>query len=142
MTRETRGSFAHTWHIRIGFRPSEDGQVVDQADEDIPVTYEEPYKQPADGMHPGARFDMLLAIASQDFMAWETQGPIADREHEHLGEGDRGVVMYRRLLEREIKKVESGLDPMGVVRDPGHSIIDTGLQESLAHMGRRRDSSR
>ena len=70
-------------------------------------------------------------------MAWETQGPIADRQREHLGDGDRGVVMYRRLLEREIAKVESGLDPMGVVRDPDHPIIDTGLQESLVHRGGR-----
>ena len=127
----------HTWHIRVGFRPSEDGQVVDQADEDIPVTYEEPYKQPANALYPVGRFDTRLSIASQDFMAWETQGPIADRQREHLGDGDRGVVMYRRLLEREIAKVESGLDPMGVVRDPDHPIIDTGLQESLVHRGGR-----
>jgi 5,5'-dehydrodivanillate O-demethylase len=51
-------------------------------------------------------------------MAWVTQGPIADRTRENLGSSDKGVAMYRRVLRREIKKMEQGQDPMGVVRDP------------------------
>jgi 5,5'-dehydrodivanillate O-demethylase oxygenase subunit len=46
-----------------------------------------------------------------------TQGPIADRTRENLGSSDKGVAMYRRVLRREIKKMEQGQDPMGVVRD-------------------------
>ncbi len=121
----------HTWHIRVAFSPSEDGKIVDQTDEEIPVKYDEPYKEPANALHPRTRFDMLREVASQDFMAWETQGPIADREHERLGTGDRGVVVFRQMLKREIEKVQNGQDPMGVVRDPHHEIIDTGLTQSL-----------
>lgn len=131
----------HTWHIRIEFTPSPDGAIVDQPDEEVPVTVEEPYKQPTGALHPEARFDMLLQVAAQDFMAWETQGPVADRTKERLASGDRGVVLFRELLRQEIEKVQRGLDPMNVIRDPDHGIISTNLDESLARMaalGRRR----
>ena len=45
-------------------------------------------------------------------------GPIADRANEHLGEGDRGVIMYRKLLREQILAVQEGRDPVGVNRDP------------------------
>jgi len=51
-------------------------------------------------------------------MAWETQGPIADRSREHLVGSDKGVVMFRNLLRLQIEKVKRGEDPMGVIRDP------------------------
>ena len=57
-------------------------------------------------------------FTSQDHMAWETQGPIADRAKEHLGEGDRGVIMFRKLLREQIQAVQAGQDPVGVNRDP------------------------
>jgi 5,5'-dehydrodivanillate O-demethylase len=64
-------------------------------------------------------------------MAWETQGPILDRTRERLAGSDRGVVMYREMLAREIKKVQQGVDPMNVFRDPNHAIIDTQIDKSL-----------
>jgi 5,5'-dehydrodivanillate O-demethylase len=57
-------------------------------------------------------------IDGQDMMAWVTQGTIADRSEEHLGASDKGVAMYRRVLKREMQKVQDGVDPMGVLRDP------------------------
>ena len=56
-------------------------------------------------------------IDGQDMMAWVTQGAVADRTREHLGSSDKGVALYRRVLKREMKKVQDGLDPMGLVRD-------------------------
>jgi 5,5'-dehydrodivanillate O-demethylase oxygenase subunit len=56
-------------------------------------------------------------FTSQDHMAWETQGPIADRAKEHLGEGDRGIIMFRKLLREQIQAVQAGQDPVGVNRD-------------------------
>jgi 5,5'-dehydrodivanillate O-demethylase len=61
---------------------------------------------------------ILDNVESQDIMAWVTQGPIADRTLEHLGASDQGIAMYRRVLDREISKVEQGLDPMATLRDP------------------------
>jgi hypothetical protein len=63
-------------------------------------------------------------------MAWETQGPIADRTVEHLSYSDRGISMFRKLTREQIARVQQGLDPMGVVRDPDHPMIDTNIDES------------
>ena len=57
-------------------------------------------------------------IDGQDMMAWITQGAIADRTAENLGASDQGIAIFRRVLRREIKKVEEGLDPIAVIRDP------------------------
>jgi 5,5'-dehydrodivanillate O-demethylase len=60
-------------------------------------------------------------VDGQDMMAWVTQGPIADRTRENLGSSDKGIATYRRVLRRELKKMEQGLDPMGVLRDPARN---------------------
>ena len=70
-------------------------------------------------------------------MAWETQGPIADRTREHLSYSDKGIALLRRVLRENIQKAQDGEDPKGVVRDPDHTIIDTNLDESLRLEGRR-----
>jgi 5,5'-dehydrodivanillate O-demethylase len=61
---------------------------------------------------------MLDSIHGQDIMAWVTQGAIADRSRESLGSTDRGITLYRRMLLRELKRMEDGHDPKNVVRDP------------------------
>jgi 5,5'-dehydrodivanillate O-demethylase oxygenase subunit len=99
-------------------------------DDHVAIEYVESYKQPAGVVHPNTRFRMDIVL-SQDHMAWETQGPIADRTDERLATSDRGIVLYRDMLKREIAKVHQGLDPMGTIRDPEHDIIDTNLAEAL-----------
>jgi 5,5'-dehydrodivanillate O-demethylase oxygenase subunit len=63
------------------------------------------------------RFLRLDAITGQDVMAWSSQGAITDRSRESLGDSDRGVILFRRLIEMQIKRVEDGLDPINVFRD-------------------------
>ncbi|MEE8517790.1 MAG: Rieske 2Fe-2S domain-containing protein [Dehalococcoidia bacterium] len=119
----------HTWHVVISFTPSPDGSVVE--DHEHPkVAYEPPYKDPPDALYPVARFQ-LDEVPKQDYMAWETQGRRTDRTKEHLSFGDRGVVLLRRTLSENIERVEQGLDPLGVIRDPDHPIIDTNLSAGL-----------
>jgi len=60
-------------------------------------------------------------VVNQDFVGWVGQGSVADRTLEHLGESDRGVIMLRRRLLEEARKVEQGLDPKGLVRDPAQN---------------------
>ena len=60
-----------------------------------------------------------------------------DRERERLATSDRGIIMLREMMQREIAKVQKGLEPIGVVRDPGHVMIDTNLKRSL-ELARRR----
>jgi len=98
----------HTQVYRVNFIPSN----IDRSpiDEDPPYEYR-PLKSPEGEYY-------MDVVSAQDSMAWETQGPITDRTQEHLGAGDRGIVMFRRLLKEQIEIVKNGGDPMGVIRDP------------------------
>jgi 5,5'-dehydrodivanillate O-demethylase len=118
----------HTAHIHVMFEPTPGGSLVDDA-EDPPVEYLAPYKNPPDRLHPDTVYDNRSVLA-QDHMAWETQGPIADRTIEHLSYSDRGVHLFRRVTREQIERVQKGLDPIGVVRDSKHSMIDTNIDES------------
>jgi 5,5'-dehydrodivanillate O-demethylase len=62
-------------------------------------------------------------VDGQDIMAWVTQGEIADRTRETLGNADRGIVLYRRLLLEQIEHIRAGRDPLGVIRDPAKNQL-------------------
>jgi 5,5'-dehydrodivanillate O-demethylase len=126
----------HTKVYFVRFFPNENGEIVEN--DEPPVEYIQPYKNPPDALHPYTRFRMD-AVQAQDHMAWETQGPICDRTRERLSSADRGIVMLRETMMREMKKVRQGADPMGVVRDPARNpLIDTHLLESIAQIGENR----
>jgi 5,5'-dehydrodivanillate O-demethylase len=95
------------YHLR--FRPTKDGSIPSQP-EDPPAEFL--------GTRNEAGEFHLEDFASQDHMAWETQGPIADRANEHLGETDRGIIMFRKLVRDQIRIVQNGGDPLGVNMDP------------------------
>ena len=118
----------HTYVVYVHFVP--DSAEPRPANGEVPVNYRKPFKNPPDGRHPFAKH-RLDEVDAQDFMAWETQGPIHDRTRERLAVSDHGVVQYREMLLREIKKVQQGLDPINVFRDPNSPIIDTKLEESV-----------
>jgi 5,5'-dehydrodivanillate O-demethylase len=121
----------HTRIFFVRFDASPDGKIVEEKG-DPPVEYVKPYKNPPDALHPFTRFDMSTEVQAQDHMAWETQGPISNRTQERLATSDRGVMMLREMLKREIEKVQKGLDPLGCNRDPARDVmIDTKLSESL-----------
>jgi 5,5'-dehydrodivanillate O-demethylase len=79
------------------------------------------------------------AVQAQDHMAWETQGPIADRTRERLATTDRGILLLRQVMFRELEKMRAGRDPIGIVRDPANNpLIDTHLLESIAQTRQER----
>lgn len=47
-------------------------------------------------------------IFFQDILAQQSQGIIANREHERLGRSDIGVIMLRQLWSAELRKVDEG----------------------------------
>jgi 5,5'-dehydrodivanillate O-demethylase len=57
----------------------------------------------------------------QDSMAWIAQGGIVDRTRERLAESDKGILMYRELLRRQLRIAEDGGEPMNVFRDPAYN---------------------
>ncbi len=97
----------HLWYT--AYMPPK-GETVSQHLLDKVHVYEVPYKD-AKGEYINDNVD------GQDMMAWITQGAIADRTLENLGASDNGIALYRRVLRREIKKVEEGVDPMFTFRD-------------------------
>jgi 5,5'-dehydrodivanillate O-demethylase len=106
----------HTRHYWFGAFVLPEGATAPAHLLDRVHEYETPIFQP-DGEF------MLDSIHGQDIMAWVTQGPIADRSRESLGSTDRGITMYRRMLLRELKRVEEGKDPKNVIRDPGQNGV-------------------
>ncbi|HEY8691262.1 MAG TPA: Rieske 2Fe-2S domain-containing protein [Chloroflexota bacterium] len=89
-------------------------QAGDPPQTEIPF-YEVPYKD-EQGRH------IVDTVLGQDMMAWVTQGAIADRTTERLATTDRGLILFRKMLQDQMEKVERGEDPMGVVRDPAKNI--------------------
>lgn len=114
----------HTLFFEIYFLESNDGAAIEQP-EDPPVDYAAPAKTP-DGNYK------MEKVWMQDYMAWETAGPIYERSREHLATADKGLLLYRKMLKSEIDKVKRGKDPMGVIRDAAknrviafHTITDS-----------------
>jgi 5,5'-dehydrodivanillate O-demethylase oxygenase subunit len=124
----------HTKIFFVRFFPTKDGALVEN--DEPPVEHIQSYKNPPDALHPFARFRMN-AVQAQDHMAWETQGPIANRMQERLTSSDRGVVMLREVMLREMRRMLDGHDPLGVVRDPNQNttMIDTHLSQTIQQFG-------
>lgn len=88
---------------------------VDAPEQEVVPVYELPY------LKENGQFAVEWVL-QQDMMAWVTQGRIADRTSEHLGASDRGIMLYRQVLQEMITRVENGEDPMGVLRDPADDV--------------------
>jgi len=86
----------------------------------------------SDGAYPDARY-RIDTLTGQDVMAIETQGGVTSRHNWRLGTGDRGVMLYERMLQREMERVQQGHDPHGVAREPD-LVIDTNC-EAFLHAG-------
>ena len=126
----------HTYIFWFEFTPTKDGSAVEQTDDEIPVSY---VPHP---LRPDGEYD-LTTFPKQDQMAWETQGPIVDRESELLGATDRGITMFRKLLRENIERVERGEDPDGVIRDPAiNECISFNVSSGQATMRRRLEAEK
>ncbi|MEX0729413.1 MAG: aromatic ring-hydroxylating dioxygenase subunit alpha [Aquisalimonadaceae bacterium] len=67
----------------------------------------------AEQTYTGMGFDINV----HDQWAIESQGPIQNRTREHLGQTDKGVTQYRRLLNQAIDQAERGERPLMVLTD-------------------------
>jgi 5,5'-dehydrodivanillate O-demethylase len=117
----------HTQVFRANFLPMESERSP--ADAPVPVRFVQ--------LKTGPREYKMNMIPAQDSMAWETQGSRTDRTQEHLGIGDEGVIALRKLLREQIERVQQGLEPMGIIREPEKNrLIDLGvINERIGLMG-------
>ncbi|HXF33136.1 MAG TPA: aromatic ring-hydroxylating dioxygenase subunit alpha, partial [Candidatus Acidoferrales bacterium] len=117
----------HTLHLWYGAFVMPAGMTAPKHLAERVWTYDVPVKDAAGNY-------LLDAIYAQDIMAWETQGPIADRSREGLGTTDRGITLYRKMLFRELEAMEQGKDPKNVIRDPAdNTVINLPLERTKAH---------
>jgi nitrite reductase/ring-hydroxylating ferredoxin subunit len=59
-----------------------------------------------------------------DYEAQVGQGPITLHDEEHLATSDTGIVMLRRMFQRQLDAVAAGRDPIGVSFDESQGPID------------------
>ena len=117
----------HTMHLWFNAYVPPKGAEVSPHLLDRVHTYEVPFKDDSGEF-------IVDNVDGQDMMAWISQGAIADRTLENLGATDKGVVMYRRMLKREMEKVAAGIDPMGLVRDSSRNkCIDLPNEKKKHH---------
>jgi len=107
----------HTLYWWYLIHPKREGE--EQRAEDIPV-----YAVPLPGVDAEGLpvWELMDHNAGQDNYAWMTQGPVTPRWTEHLGESDKGLILYRRLLNEQMKIVEQGGDPINTFRDPAQNV--------------------
>ena len=119
----------HTAIIRIRHTPGGD---ISNMDWNNPrVEYGESYRDEAGNY-------VLRSFPAQDAMAWESEGPVVDRSRELLGASDRGVVLFRRMLLQQMKAVEEGRDPSGLIRDPAlNKCISIAVSEGQARVAKQ-----
>ena len=80
-----------------------------------------------------------LSVALVLLGSWVSQGAIADRSSESLGRSDKGLILYRQMLEENVRLVEMGEDPMNTFRDPGSNEylrLPTEESEGMSRMER------
>ena len=107
------------WYTCHPPRPGVMQYLEEQTPESIPL-----YDVPVPGWDRSGEpeWPFLDNNSGQDIAMWYTQGHISDRSQEHLGLSDKGVILYRKLLEDNMAKVQRGEDPMCTFRDPAENV--------------------
>lgn len=104
----------HTYHICYQVYAAPPGVDAPQQDS---VPWYEPPRYDANGR------PILDYVLAQDALVWDAQGPITDRTTELLGRTDIPIVLLRRQLDEQIRRVEEGLEPINFYRDASPDII-------------------
>ncbi len=102
----------HTLHVRYMCHLPAPGETIENPEivpsEIVPIW-------DADGKY------VLDLVPHQDHMIWIAQGAITDRSTETLNSIDVGVIMFRKMLDEQIRIVQDGGDPINTFRDPAEN---------------------
>ena len=113
----------HTYHICYQVYAAPEG-VLAPHQETIPW-----YTPPT---HDAEGRPILDYVLAQDAIVWVAQGPIADRTKELLGRTDIPIIVLRRQLDEQIKRVEESLPPMNTFATSPDIIYGSGAAPDLA----------
>ena len=109
----------HTYHITYQVYAAPPGVKAPRQDV-IPY-----YTPPTVDEHGRPILDYIFA---QDAHLWVAQGAIADRTKERLGRTDIPIVVLRRQLEEQIRRVEAGKAPMNTFAVSPDIIYGSGYE--------------
>ncbi|MBI2766394.1 MAG: aromatic ring-hydroxylating dioxygenase subunit alpha [Chloroflexi bacterium] len=99
----------HTYHVSLyTFRAAPGSEA--------PIQPRPPYRYVPLFNEAGER--IIDLTFNQDYLAWISQGEVANREAERLGESDIGIIQFRKMLKQQIDLVQDGGEPMNVFREP------------------------
>ena len=122
----------HTYHVSLYIFPAAPGQ---QAPRQEFVPYRSvPLKQDGNWV--------LNYTFNQDYMAWVTQGSIAQRDKEKLGASDRGIILFRHMLLEQVERVREGEEPMNTFRVPEENRCVSFPMEKVKHGWTKRPTYR
>jgi 5,5'-dehydrodivanillate O-demethylase oxygenase subunit len=120
---------SHTFHVSLYTWRAAPGKRA-PVQETVPYRYVELINERGDYTYQTLTFN-------QDYMSWSTQGPIAERDLEKLGESDKGIILFRKQLKQQLEMVRDGGEPLNVFREPGSNIVTDVPLEELKHGGKR-----
>ncbi len=127
----------HTGHWWVMCHQAEPGAPAQQ-NEDVPF-FSPPVIELDENDQP--QYSILDSNSAQDLAAWITQGAIANRERENLGRSDKGIILFRQMLEENIRLVEDGADPMNTFRDPAENVYHGMVTELPKELAEKRSKT-
>jgi 5,5'-dehydrodivanillate O-demethylase len=118
----------HTWHLNYNVVEGPPGVSLPRQ-EIVPMVH-----SPISTSQ--GRPDLSYTLG-QDMVGWYSQGEVVDRSQERLGESDKGVILFRRILKEQMKLVEEGKEPtIGIFRDvEENECIPTTLHQDVPARG-------
>ena len=108
----------HTAQWYYSIHPFNEGEQ--QTKEQMPL-----YHMPSPQLdsHGQPMYELLNNdVDPQDNAIFISQGAIHDRTKEMLGESDHGLVLFRHLLDNQIKLIAAGKHPINTFRDPKKNL--------------------
>ena len=81
-------------------------------------------------MQKTKNFTGIVGTGNQDSMAQASMPPIMDRTQEHLGVTDLGIIAIRRLLLKEVRELQEGIEPPEASNSEAYHIRGIHFVES------------
>jgi 5,5'-dehydrodivanillate O-demethylase len=79
------------------------------------------------GRHAYSEMQHPDLVIVQDIAVQAGQGRIADRQHERLGKSDTAIILWRKILARELRAVAEGRPIKNWTRAPESELPTLGF---------------
>ncbi|MPZ12839.1 MAG: Rieske 2Fe-2S domain-containing protein [Chloroflexi bacterium] len=121
-TMRFQAAFSPSWSDGTTFRWPESEAYAQPGPEN---EYFRNYEQvdTISGIPVNAPGTAIKGYLCQDNMVNETQGPIVDRQQEHLATIDRVLIAMRNIYSQALEDLQQGRDPKHTIRNPKENVV-------------------